>query len=320
MTMTYTKIKGIDQEVARISLGTGWFGPENEAVVFDLMDEYVKQGGNVIDTGRFYNGGKAEKVITKWLKARGNRDDLIIVNKAVHHYVDENNVHYPEQSRVAAKYITEDLEYSLNSMDVDFFDLYVLHRDDESVPVAELMDRLEQHRQEGKIKAYGLSNWSLPRVKEAAEYCEAKGYQGISINSPSFTLADVEKPRWVGTVYANSDYVQANADLGITVMSWGAQGGGFFVPLWENINVDAPQDIKDAFFTERNFKKLARVEELAAKKGVETVNVALAYVLAPRFEVTVSIGPRNKNELLSSLKALEVSLTPEEIAYLELKD
>ncbi|WP_265458141.1 aldo/keto reductase [Enterococcus sp. HY326] len=320
MTMTYTKIKGIDKEVARVSLGTGWFGPEDEAVIFDLMDEYVKQGGNVIDTGRFYNGGKSETIITKWLKERGNRDELILVNKAVHHYVDENNVHYPEQSRVAAKYITEDLEFSLKNMGVDFFDLYVLHRDDESVPVAELMDRLEEHHQEGKIKAYGMSNWSLARVKEAAEYCNAKGYQGISVNSPSFTLADVEKPRWVGTVYADADYVKANADLGITVMSWGAQSAGFFVPLWKDMNADAPQDIKDAFFTERNFKKLARVEELAAKKGVEPVNVALAYVLDPRFEVTVSIGPRNKNELLSSLKALEVSLTPAEIAYLELKD
>lgn len=317
--MEYCTVKGVEKNVSRVALGTGWFDPAQEADIFELMDAYVAHGGNVIDTGRFYNGGKSEAVITKWLESRQNRDELILVNKACHHYVDENNVHYPDQNRVGAPFITEDLEYSLKNMSVDYFDLYILHRDNPEVPVAELMDRLEQHRLEGKIKAYGVSNWSVERIQEAVDYCREKDYQGITVNSPSYTLANVVKPRWVGTVYVDAEYVKKNNDQGITVMSWGAQGAGFFIPLWESMTAEAPQDIREAFFTEENFEKLARVKALAAKKGVEPVNIALSYVLNDRFDALASIGPRNKQELLSSLNVDKVQLTAEELSYLELK-
>lgn len=319
--MKYFKIKGLDKEVSRVMMGTGWFSLEDEDVIFELLDTYVKAGGNVIDTGRFYNGGKSEKVLTKWLNSRNNRDGLIIINKACHHYVDENNVHYSEKNRVGAQYITEDLEYSLNNMEVEYFDIYEMHRDNVEVPVSELMDRLEQHRLEGKIKTYGVSNWSNERVEEANEYCKSKGYLGISVNNPSFSLANVNKPRWVGCVYVDADYVKRCNDDGISIVSWGAQGAGFFVPLWKDINKDAPQDIREAYFTEENFERLKRAEEIAKIKGndVEPINVALAYVIDERMDVAASIGPRKKSELQSSLKALDIKLTSEEINYLELK-
>lgn len=317
--MKYCQINGLDKKVARIALGTGWFDPSVEQEIFALLDAYVATGGNVIDTGRFYNGGKSEVVIAKWLKQFNNRDELVIINKACHHFVDENNVHFPEQNRVGAKYITEDLTYSLANLAVDYFDIYIMHRDNEAVPVAEIMDCLEWHRRERRIKTYGVSNWSNARIKAANDYCKIQGYQGIAINSPSYTLATVNKPRWVGTIYVDDEYVKACNAEGVTVLSWGAQGAGFFVPLWKDMNTEAPEDIKSAFFTETNFRKLARVQELAKTKNVVPVNIALAYVLDHRFDVFASIGPRNVEELQSSLKALDVKLTKPEIAYLELK-
>lgn len=319
--MNYTSISGIDKKVSRVVMGTGWFAPEFETVIYELLDRYVAAGGNVIDTGRFYNGGKSETIITKWLKERNNRDSLLLINKACHHYVDENNVHYPEQSRVKPEFISEDLEYSLQNMGVDYFDIYLLHRDDLNEPVAGLMDRLEHHYREGKIKTYGMSNWSNARIHEAVAYCQEKGYQGIRVNSPSYSLATINKPRWVGTEYVDADYVKASNDDGITILSWAAQSAGFFVPLWTSMDAEAPADIKGAYFTEENFKKLDRVIEIANRKGngIEPVNVALAYVLDPRFNVFASIGPRNMKELESSLKTLDIALSDAEIAYLELK-
>ncbi|AMC94252.1 hypothetical protein AOC36_09730 [Erysipelothrix larvae] len=319
--MNVTTIKGLDKKVSRVVMGTGWFAPEFKTVIYDLLDRYVAAGGNVIDTGRFYNGGKSEAIITEWLNDRKNRDQLIIINKACHHYVDENNVHYPEKSRVKPEYITEDLEYSLQNMGVDYFDIYLLHRDDVNEPVSGLMDTLEKHHLEGKIKTYGMSNWSNERIQEAVSYCKSKGYTGIRVNSPSYSLATINKPRWVGTVYVDADYVQSSNEEGITILSWAAQSAGFFVPLWSSIDSEAPEDIKNAYFTEDNFKKLNRVIEVATKRGggIEPVNVALAYVLHPRFNVFASIGPRNMHELESSLKALDIELTKQEIEYLELK-
>lgn len=149
-------------------------------------------GGNTFDTGRFYSGEKSEIVLADWLRRnRNKREDLVITSKACHHYVDENNMHHMEKSRVSAAYITEDLEFSLNPQQLDYFDLYMMHRDDVDAPVGKLMDRLERHRREGKIRAYGVSNLSLERLQEAQAYCERKGFQGIFFNSPGFSLATV---------------------------------------------------------------------------------------------------------------------------------
>ena len=243
------------------------------------------------------------------------RDRFVITGKACHHYVDENNVHYPEQVRVCADCITEDLEHSLALQGNGYFDIFMMHRDHPSAPVSQLMDRLEQHRLEGKIRVYGLSNWKLNRIQEAIDYCHRKGYQGPTINSPGFSLASVGIPRFVGTVYADPEYIRWHKDRNLTVLAWGAQATGFFADLYRQ-DGSAPADIVGAFFSEVNFGRLARAKELAARKGCEPVNVALSYVLDQPQPLAAIIAPHNAAELLSSLKALEVHLSEEETCWL----
>lgn len=321
--MEYIRIKGLDKPISRLIMGTAWFNVEYEDEIFKMLDLYVEKGGTVLDTGKFYganfNGDHAcesERILKKWLESRNIRDKLVIMDKACHPVITPDGAHHPEYWRVKPDIITDDLHYSLLYTGLDYFDIYLLHRDDPSVPVADIMDRLEQHRQEGLIRAYGVSNWEQERVEEAMKYCAEKGYQGLSVNNPSYSLAHVQKTRWPGCVYADDDYAAWHKDKDITLFSWAAQGHGFFADIYDE---NAPQDIKDAFFSEENFERLNRAKILGKEKNVPSINIALAYVLNQEFDTCAIIGSRDRQEFDSCLDALKIKLTKEEMNYLCLK-
>jgi len=317
--MKYSSISGIDKKISTLFMGTGWFTTPQQELVFSLLDDYFAAGGNVIDTGRFYSGGDTENVITRWLEARNmaeKRDEFLIVNKACHHYVDANNVHYPEKNRVKPEYITEDLEYSLANMKQEYFDLYLLHRDNPEEPVEGLIDILEKHRREGKITAYGISNWSLERVAEAKAYAEKSGYQGIAVNNPCYSLATVKTPRWFGCVYADDEYVAWHQDKNIAVVAWAPQASGYFAEVFGD---SPPEDIKKTYFIEENAEKLRRCKYLAQEKNLAPTNIALAYIFNQATPMMASVGPRSKREMDEAIAALEIRLSPAEVEWLSLR-
>jgi aryl-alcohol dehydrogenase-like predicted oxidoreductase len=79
--MEYIVIKGVEKPVSRICMGTAWFNPKLEDEIFKLLDTYIENGGNCIDTGRFYGGATAETILKKYFDSRRNRDQLILVDK-----------------------------------------------------------------------------------------------------------------------------------------------------------------------------------------------------------------------------------------------
>lgn len=143
--MEYIKVKGFDKPVSRLIMGTAWFGIGKDVreEIFSMLDLYLKDGGNVIDTGRFYGAGQAELILKEYFDTRNNRDQFILLDKACHPFITPDGKHHPEYWRVKPDLITHDIHDSLYRMGVDYFDIYLLHRDDENVPVGPLMDRLE---------------------------------------------------------------------------------------------------------------------------------------------------------------------------------
>lgn len=312
------KIKGLETPVSQLIMGTAWLDfNQDEKVMEATLDAYVAAGGNMLDTGRFYGGGAAEKILIKWLDRTGLRRKLLFTSKAGHYFVNEKNEHFPEVPRVKPECITEDLNHSLSNLGLDHFDVFMMHRDNLEVPVAPLIDRLEEHHREGKIRAYGLSNWTLPRIREAQAYAESKGYQGISTVSPSYSLATVHTPRWAGCEYVNDDYALSFKNTGVTILPWGSQGGGFFSETWTREN--APAGFTDCYFNQENEEKLKRAKELGQKHQAAPVNIALAYLLNQGLSIAPIIGPRNAGELADTLRALAIKLSPAEIEYLALR-
>jgi aryl-alcohol dehydrogenase-like predicted oxidoreductase len=158
MPVQYGQISGIDKQVSRLVQGTIMLREETRNESFALLDAVYEAGGNAFDTARHYAAG-TESTFGKWVRERGRRDEVVVIGKGAH----------PIQgrSRVTPDDITADLEESLRQFGFDDVDLYLLHRDDETVPVGPIVEVLDQHRRAGKIRAYGGSNWSHRRIADA---------------------------------------------------------------------------------------------------------------------------------------------------------
>lgn len=188
--MEYINVRGLDKPVPRLIFGTAWFTLDAEEEAHKMMDLYVERGGTMIDTGRYYGKGngiaKSEEVLDRWLRStKVKREDIMISDKCCNCLIDRKGRLHEEFVRVSPTFIYEDLMYSLDRVGVDYFDLYLIHRDDPHVPVEALMDKMEELRIAGYFKAFGVSSWQPSRVAEAIAYCKRMNYRGPSVSSPS---------------------------------------------------------------------------------------------------------------------------------------
>ena len=126
--------------------------------------------------------GRTSGGVGRWLRARGRHDEVVILAKGAHHNDDRR--------RVTPFDITADLYDSLARLQTDHLDLYLLHRDDESQPVGQIVECLHQHAEAGRIGAYGGSNWTTARLQAANETAAAQGLRPFVAGSPNFSLAD----------------------------------------------------------------------------------------------------------------------------------
>lgn len=170
--MKYIQLNDTDLNVSRICLGTAGFGDKtDQEKSFEILDDFVRAGGNFIDTANVYckwlegHGNCSEQIIGRWLKARGAREKVIVATKGAH-YSFEN----PGRSRVNREDIRADLDESLRTLGTEVIDFYWLHRDDPEKPVEEIVDILEEMQKEGRIRYFGFSNYRTDRLK-ALEQC-----------------------------------------------------------------------------------------------------------------------------------------------------
>lgn len=319
-TLRYINVSNSSIKCSQIIMGTSSFRQENKKGTFELLDKYIEYGGNTLDTAHVYGFGESESVLAEWIQERQMRKSVIIISKGGHHYIDEKGYHHPEIKRVKPEFITKDLFDSLETMKTDYFDIYLIHRDDKDVPVGELMDMLEEHKKAGRIISYGVSNWSTQRIEEANRYAKDKGYIGIAINSPSLSLAKANKPRWDSCVYADNDYIRWHKKMQMPLLSWAPQASGFFTGSNTNETV-INSDIARTYYNEGNWERLKRAQLLAEKKGngIKATNIALAYVLNQPFPNCSIIGTQKIKNLLSNFSAAEIKLSEKEMEWLNLE-
>lgn len=308
--MKKIKIAGLNKLCSQITIGSVMFTPENMKLTNDLLDAFVEAGGNTIDTAHVYNQGASEKAIGLWLKERGNRNDIVILDKGAHH--DSKG------PRVAPEHIKRDLYESLERLQVDYIDIYMLHRDDPNIPVNVIVDALNEHKREGLIGVLGVSNWTISRMEEANKYAAENGLAGFVVNSPNLSLAKPNEPRWPGCVSADEEGLQWHEKHQFPLFSWSSQAGGFFSGRYSPEQTDDPEMVR-VYYHEDNWKRYRRAVQLANEKRVEPIQIALAYVLNQPFPTSAIIGPMSKEELHSSLKAFNIKLTPDEIKWLDLR-
>ncbi len=188
-------------------------------------------------------------------------------------------------------------------------DLYLLHRDDPAVEVGEIVDALDAHRRAGEIRAFGVSNWTLPRIDEANAYAATKGVAGIACNSPHLSLAVQNEPPWAGCLSAADAESRAwHARTGMPLLAWSAQAAGFFAGR------------AHARLRQRAQPRAAGARGAARPRAGRDANaVALAWVLAQPFPTVAVVGPHSLEHLHASLEALDVELSAEEARWLNLE-
>ena len=318
--MLYSKIPGIDKPVSRLVLGTMWINTQTLEDAFPVLDAFHAAGGNCLDTAHGYGRGDNERAVGQWINERGLRDEIVILGKGAHHSQD--------RKRVTPYDIQSDLHDSLARFKVDSIDLYVLHRDDPDKPVGPIVETLHAAKEAGQIDAYGGSNWSAERLREANEYAAANGLTPFVASSPQFSLAVQIEPPWRDCISVSGPAGEADRawcrENGVTLFVWSSLAGGFFSGRFRRDNLDTFTEWYDqlavkVYCKEENFQRHDRVQEMAASKGVSVPQIALAYVFNQPDGIHALSGARNTEELSVNVEASEIKLTKEEIAYLELK-
>ena len=305
-TMKYGELPGIGKRVSRLVMGVDNQRTMPHAAV--MFDDFFERGGTTFDTAYVYAGGVSEKLLGQWVRNRGVREDVVILDKGgVTPFCDPENV-------------AVQLRISLDRLQMDYVDLYMLHRDNPAIPVSEFIDALNEHKRAGRMRAFGASNWSLARVEEANTYAQSRGLDGFVAVSNNFSLAQMVEAPWSGCI-ASSD---ANSRAWFTrtqmpLMPWSSQARGFFAGRAHPDDRSDPE-LARCWYSDDNFERLARVEELARQRGVLPINIALAYVLCQPFPTFPLIGPRTLAETRTSWPALDIQLSLEELRWLSLDE
>lgn len=317
--MEYGKIDGLDKPVSRLVQGTMMIDTERLDESLTLLDGIWAAGGNAFDLAHTYCDGRSERAFGQWLKTRGNRQEIVIITKGAHHNLDRR--------RVTPFDITADLFDSLTRLQVETIDVYLLHRDDPSVPVEPIVDILNEHQQAGRIRAFGGSNWTHERIQAANHYAVREGLSSFVVSSPNLSLAEQVEEPWAECVSIGGKKGRAAREwyqqFGLAVLSWSSLASGFFSGRYTRENYPLLEDnfwnriLVRCYCYEENFQRLDRVMALAKEQGVSAPEIALAYIFSLPLNVFALVGCHSTEEFIQNKKATTLRLTDSEIQWLE---
>jgi len=177
--------------IAPLMLGGNVFGwTADEATSFAILDAFVAGGFDAIDTADVYSrwipghtGGESETVLGAWLKARGNRDKVVIATKLG---MDMGG----DSKGLSAAYMVQAVEASLKRLQSDYIDLYQSHRDDDTTPLDETLEAYSRLIKAGKVRAIGASNYSAERLAAALKASKDAGIPRYETLQPLYNLSD----------------------------------------------------------------------------------------------------------------------------------
>ena len=297
--MKYGTIPHVDKQISKIVCGTDFLLGQSEDVSFAAYDTFWELGGRAFDSAHCYCENST--VFGKWLASRGVARETVFLDKGCHPY---------GSPRVTYEAMGQDIDENHARLGVGYTDLFVLHRDDESVPVGEIVDWLNDYRSRGLIGAFGGSNWRHHRIEEANDYATRTGKQGFSLNNPNLTLAQNSEPLWAGCLTIDKVGRDWHEKTQFPLFSWSSMARGYFA------GTNDP-DVVRAYDNEVSRGRRNRVDQLANEKHVSSPQIAMAWVLNQPYPVFALAGLRTAEQVRDTLHALEIELSPADLAWLE---
>ena len=284
---------------------------------FAAIDELWDMGLNAYDCA----AGYGEKMLGEYLQSRGRTDEAIILTKGCHHNAF--------RKRVTPYDLLSDFHDSLAKLHREYIDIYMLHRDDETVPVGEIITTLSKLQKEGKIGIYGASNWSMKRFREANAFAEANGMDGFRAVSPHYSLAHQIVDPWGGGVSItgpeHADDRKWLAEENIPVFAYSSMSGGFISGMFKSGDKEGAKKLLSppamkGYYADENFERLARAEQLADKYSVSVAQIAMAWLFNQDLQVIPLQGGENAAMYAQTLEASKIALTPYEVKWLNLEE
>ena len=317
--MQYGTIEGIPQPVSRIFLGTASAPFAGGADGSELLEAALAEGINALDTARVY--GRSENSLGRWLEKGENRKRVVLLTKCGHPAEDGTR-------RVSAREMRRDLETSLEALRTDWADIWLLHRDDPETPVGEIMEAFQEAWEKGRIRAFGGSNWTAARIREANAYAAAHGLQPMTVSSPQFGLAAQVEDPWGGNCVSVSGPAGA-ADRAwyrenrTAVVAYSSLGRGMMSGRVRSDDPAGAERLLDSFAKKgflypENLERLRRCELLAARKGVPVARIALSWIFHQELNAFAVVSTSRTEGLRENALAAELPLTGEEAAWLDL--
>jgi aryl-alcohol dehydrogenase-like predicted oxidoreductase len=307
--------------VSAICLGSTDIGSRiDRDTSFRLLDLFVEHGGNFLDTANVYadwaspTKSISEKTIGAWLRQSGKRDQIVLATKGGHPDLKTMRV-----GRLSRPEIVHDLDQSLAHLQTEVIDLYWLHRDDASRPVGEIVETLNEQVQAGKIRYFGCSNWTALRIAAAQEYAAQHGLQGFSGDQMLWSLAaaDAQDHPDKTIVIMDGDLWRYHVETGLAAIPYSSQANGFFQKLAEGARDRIRPNQQTLYGSSGNQGRFERLMALSGQLSMSVTQLVLGYLMSQPFVTVPIIGCRTVEQLLDSLSAGDVVLTPEQVAYLE---
>ncbi|AWV35415.1 aldo/keto reductase [Paenibacillus odorifer] len=281
--------------------GHNLFPGLNDETGRNIVRSALDHGINFIDSAFIYGPGRSEELIGEVLKERGGRDNVVIATKGAH-VITGDKITLDN----SPAFLRQSVEDSLKRLQTDYIDLYYIHFPDESTPKDEAVGELQKLKDEGKIRAIGVSNFSIDQLKEANK----DGHVDVLQSHYNLLHRDAEQ-----------DLLPYTQEHGISFVPYFPLASGLLGGKYKQGDTFSDIRKNDPLFQgetfAKNLEKVDKVRHIANAKGVEVAHVVLAwYLTVPSIDALIP-GAKRPEQIVSNLETLKVQLTPEEIKTID---
>ncbi|MEK5040338.1 aldo/keto reductase [Sporosarcina sp. FSL K6-3457] len=315
--MEYVKFGNTGMDVSRICLGAMGFGDAEKWTHKWVLDEehsrpIIKKaldlGINFFDTANIYSMGESEKILGRALKDYAKRDDIVLATK-VHQTMRPDR---PNSGGLSRKEIMTEINHSLERLETDYVDLYIIHRWDYNTPIEETMEALHDVVKSGKARYIGASAMYAWQFQKAQRVAEQNGWTKFVSMQNHYNMIYREEER---------EMIPFCRDEKIAVTPYSPLASGRLTRDWSETTLrsetDTVQHSKYDSMMAADRSIVERLAEVANNHDVTRDKIALAWLLHKDQVVSPIIGAQKESHLESAVAALDIRLTPDEMNYLE---
>jgi len=315
--MQYINLGKTGMKVSRLCLGMmsygskkwrAWILEEEESKPF--IKRALDAGINFFDTADVYSLGESERVTGNILKEFGvKRENIVVATKVNGQMSDDIN-----DKGLSRKHIMDSIDRSLQRLQMDYIDLYQIHRWDYSVPIEETMEALNDVVRAGKARYIGASSMFAWQFAKSLHVSESNGWTKFISMQNHYNLVYREEER---------EMIPLCVDQGVGLIPWSPMARGFFAGDrkheggGETARANSDPFANELYFREEDFIVVERAAEIAKERGVTASQIALAWVLDKPYVHSPIIGATKMEHLDQAIAALDIKLTEDEVKRLE---